>query len=146
LRDSDKPTPAPLEAAFIAGGGEVFAWGGGRALEQELFAALPDGPANKLLDLAIEVKDRTLIEAHIRTISNGTKTLNDLENEALFDGFGLDSRTLLGNAAARYDWLKTITTMELAGRTIVGPAYGDADSSLTDVMDGVLDWVEDGGR
>ena len=146
LRDSDKPAPAPLEATFIAGGGEVFAWGGGRALEQELFAALPDGPANKLLDLAIEVKDRTLIEAHIRTISNGTKTLNDLETEALFDGFGLDSRTLLGNAAARFGWLKTITTMELAGRTIVGPAYGDADASLTDVMDGVLDWVEDGGR
>ena len=146
LRDSDKPAPAPLEAAFIAGGGEVFAWGDGRALEQELFAALPDGPANKLLDLAIEVKDRTLIEAHIRTISNGTKTLNDLETEALFDGFGLDSRTLLGNAAARFGWLKTITTMELAGRTIVGPAYGDADASLTDVMDAVLDWVEDGGR
>jgi putative ATP-dependent endonuclease of OLD family len=146
LRDSDKPAPAPLEAAFIAGGGEVFAWGGGRALEQELFAALPDGPAKKLLDLAIEVKDRTLIEAHIRTISNGTKTLDDLETESLFNGLSPDSRALLGNAAARFGWLKTITTMELAGRTIVGPAYREANASLTDVMDGALDWVEDGGR
>jgi len=44
LRDSDKPAPPGTEAAFVAGGGKVFAWGGGRALEQELFAALPDGP------------------------------------------------------------------------------------------------------
>jgi putative ATP-dependent endonuclease of OLD family len=146
LRDSDKPAPAPAEATFLAGGGNVFAWSAGRALEQELFAALPDGPAARLLDLAIETKDRALIEAHIRTISNETQTLDALETEALFDGFGVDSRTLLGDAAARFGWLKTITTMEIAGRSIVGPAYGETDASLTGVMDGVLDWVEDGSR
>jgi putative ATP-dependent endonuclease of the OLD family len=146
LRDSDKPAPAEKEATFIAKGGSVFAWGGGRALEQELFAALPDGPAGDLLDLAIEVKDRTLIEAHIKAISNNAANLKDLETEALIDGLGLDTRTLLGNAAARFGWLKTISTMETAGRTIVGPAYSETDDSLTDVMDGVLDWVEDGGR
>lgn len=146
LRDSDKPAPAEEEATLIAKGGKVFAWGGGRALEQELFAALPDGPANDLLDLAIEVKDRALIEAHIKTISKNAKILKDLENEALIDGLSLETRTLLGNAAARFGWLKTISTMETAGRTIVGPAYSETDASLTDVMDGVLDWVEDGGR
>ena len=146
LRDSDKPAPAEKEATFIARGGSVFAWDGGRALEQELFAALPDGPAADLLDLAIEVKERALIEAHIQTISNNEASLTDLENEALIDGLGLDTRTLLGNAAARFGWLKTISTMETAGRTIVGPAYSETDDSLTDVMDGVLDWVEDGGR
>jgi putative ATP-dependent endonuclease of the OLD family len=36
--------------------------------------------------------------------------------------------------------------METAGRSIVGPAYGEADASLITVLDGVLDWVEDGGR
>jgi putative ATP-dependent endonuclease of OLD family len=146
LRDSDKLAPPGAEAAFVAGGGQVFAWGGGRALEQELFAALPDGPASSLLNLAIEAKDRALIEAHVKTISNATKTLHDLETEALFHGLSSASRTLLGNAAARFGWLKTISTMETAGRTIVGPAYGEADASLTNVMDGVLDWIEDGGR
>ncbi|MBN8908784.1 MAG: hypothetical protein J0H99_19685 [Rhodospirillales bacterium] len=87
-----------------------------------------------------------MIEAHIRAISNGAKTLGDLETEALIDGLSLDSRALLGRAAARFGWLKTISTMETAGRTIVGPAYGKADASLTSVMDGVLDWVEDGSR
>lgn len=146
LRDSDKPAPAAAEAAFIANGGKVFAWGGGRSLEQELFAALPDGPVSELLELAIETKDRALVEAHIKTISNGATTLGDLETESLFNGLTPNSRTLLGNAAARFGWLKTITTMETAGRTIVGPAYGEADASLTGVMDGVLDWVEDGSR
>jgi hypothetical protein len=146
LRDSDKSAPPAAEATFLAGGGQVFAWGGGRALEQELFAALPDGPAGKLLELAIEVKDRALVEAHVKTISNGTTSLNDLEMEVLLDGLNLDSRTVLGDAAARFGWLKTITTMETAGRTIVGPAYDDTDDSLTGVMDGVLDWVADGAR
>ena len=146
LRDSDKLAPAVAEATFLAGGGNVFAWGGGRALEQELFAALPDGPAAKLLDLAVETKDRALVEAHIKTISNGAQTLDGLETEALIDGFSADSRVLLGNAAARFGWLKTITAMEVAGRTIVGPAYGESKTSLTGVMDGVLNWVEDGTR
>jgi putative ATP-dependent endonuclease of OLD family len=146
LRDSDKPAPAAAETAFIAGGGKVFAWGGGRALEQELFAALPDGPVSELLELAIETKDRTLIEAHITTISSGAKTLGDLETEALIDGLTPDGRTLLGNAAARFGWLKTISTMETAGRTIVGLAFSEADASLISVVDGVLDWVEDGSR
>lgn len=146
LRDSDKPAPAPSEATFLAGGGKVFAWGDGRALEQELFAALPDGAAAQLLELAVEAKDRVLVEAHVQTISNGSTSLNALETEALIDGFSAASRTLLGNAAARFGWLKTITTMETAGRTIVGPAFGEADASLTDIMNGVLDWIEDGGR
>nr|WP_314963955.1 AAA family ATPase [Bradyrhizobium cosmicum] len=60
LRDSDKPAPAAAEKAFVAGGGSVFAWGGRRALEQELFAALPDGPVSELLELAIEATDRAL--------------------------------------------------------------------------------------
>ena len=146
LRDSDKPAPALAEAAFLSGGGWVFAWGGGRALEQELFAALPDGPAAKLLDLAIEAKDRSLVEAHIGTLSRGVQTLDALETEALIDGLSADSRAFLGNAAARFGWLKTITTMEIAGRTIVGPAYRDANASLTGVIDGVVGWVVDGSR
>ncbi|MCA1494448.1 AAA family ATPase [Ensifer sp. NBAIM29] len=146
LRDSDKPAPTAAEATFLAGGGKVFAWSGGRALEQELFAALPNGAAEQLLNLAIEVKEKVLIDAHIKTISNGGKTLDMLETEALFDGFSGESRTLLGNAAARFGWLKTITTMEIAGRTIVGPAFGQANGSLTDVINGALDWIEDGGR
>ena len=146
LRDSDKPAPAPAEATFLSGGGKVFAWGAGRALEQELFAALPNGPAGNLLDLAVQMKDRSLVEAHIRTASDGTWTLEAVEAEAVIDGLSADSRAFLGNAAARFGWFKTITTMEIAGRTIVGPAYRDANASLTGVIDGVVCWVEDGSR
>lgn len=146
LRDSDKAAPAAAEATFLAGGGQVFAWGGGRALEQELFAALPDASVTRLLDLAVEAKDRALVDAHIKTISSGSTTLVVLETDALINGFDAASRTLLGNAAARFGWLKTITTMETAGRTIVGPSYAAANASLTSVMDGVLNWVEDGSR
>ena len=83
---------------------------------------------------------------YIKTISNGNTTLDALETEALIEGFSANSRALLGNAAARFGWLKTVTTMETAGQTIVGPAYHDANASLTGVMDGVVGWVKDGGH
>ena len=47
-------------------------------------------------------------------------------------------------AAARFGWLKTITAMETAGRAIVGPAYSEADVSFTGVINGLLEWIEDG--
>jgi putative ATP-dependent endonuclease of OLD family len=146
LRDSDKPAPADLEHEFIDAGGNIFAWVGERALEQELFASLPDAAAMELLELAIAVKDPLLIAAHIKTISKEAKTLAAIQVEPLVDGFEDDSRKILGDAAAKYGWLKSISAMERAGRDIVGPAFTDAKGDLTDVIDRLFDWIENGRR
>ena len=142
LRDSDKPAPAADETRFLAQGGTVFAWGGGQAVEQALFAALPPPRAAALLQYVVELKERPLIEAHIVTYSGNTVTLASLEAEAAA-GLGQASRALLGGAAARFGWIKTITAMEGAGRAIVGPGFAEVDAVMTDVIDCLFNWAED---
>lgn len=146
LRDSDKAAPADLERAFIDADGKVFAWKDGRALEQELFTSLPEAAAMTLLALAVERKDAVLIEAHIKTISKESKTLAEIQAEPLIAGLEGNSRKFLGDAAARWGWLKTISAMERAGRDIVGPVFAEAGEDLTSVVNDMFDWIEDGSR
>ena len=141
LRDSDKPAPADLEAAFLKDGGQVFAWTAGRALEQELFAAVPHQAAKALLDLAIEHKDKDAVQAHIENVSAKAASLAAIEAEFVAGALEAASRTVLGNAAARYGWLKTQTSMEVVGHVIVGPVHGQCQPSLTDVINGLWLWA-----
>jgi putative ATP-dependent endonuclease of the OLD family len=142
LRDSDKPAPAILEAAFLKDSGQVFAWTAGRALEQELFAAVPDQAAKALLDLAIEQKDKDAVQAHVENVSAKAASLAAIEAEFAAGTLGAASRTVLGNAAARHGWLKTQTSMEVVGHVIVGPVHAQCQSSLTDVINGLWLWAK----
>jgi hypothetical protein len=141
LRDSDKAAPPDLEAAFLEGGGQVFAWTAGRALEQELFLAVPHQTAKRLLDLTIEHKERNAVEAHVLNVSGGHTNLVVIEAEIASGVLGVPSRTILGNAAARYGWLKTQSLMEIVGTDIVGPVYTQCDASLTGVIGGLWTWA-----
>lgn len=145
LRDSDKAAPAAMEEAFIRAGGSIFAWTNERALEQELFASLPESAAMELLTLAVEVKE-TLVAAHIKTISKEAKTLQAIEIEPLVGDLEPDSRKFLGDAAAKYGWFKTLSVMERVGHDIVGPAFAKSSDDLTGVVEALLDWIADVGR
>lgn len=141
VRDSDKPAPPAQEAAYLDSGGAVFAWTNGRALEQELFASVPDAAVKSLLDLAIETKDRNAVDAHLQNISSNATGLATIEQEMANGGLSATSRATLGNAAARYGWLKTQSAMEVAARDIVGPVYRQCHPALIGVVDGLWTWA-----
>jgi hypothetical protein len=141
LRDSDKAAPIHLEAAFLNDAGKIFAWTAGKALEQELFAAVPDQAAKALLELAIENKERDAVQAHIANVSANASSLAAIEAELVAGPLGVASRTILGNAAARYGWLKTQSLMEAVGNDIVAPVYAQCQPSLTDVINGLWNWA-----
>ncbi|TPN16345.1 DUF2813 domain-containing protein [Mesorhizobium sp. B2-1-3] len=141
LRDSDKPAPPNLEAGFLTAGGQVFAWTAGRALEQEIFAAVPGGAVKALLDLAIEIKEGDAIQSHIENVSAKATNLATIEAELATGTLSLASRTVLGNAAARYGWLKTQSAMETVGNDIIGPVRQQCQPSLTNVLDGLWGWA-----
>jgi hypothetical protein len=81
LRDDDLQPDPPKEAAFIGAGGKVVAWGSGRALEDELFASLSEDGAMKLLARAVELHGEDLVDAHIKSATNGAKALTDIQIE-----------------------------------------------------------------
>jgi putative ATP-dependent endonuclease of the OLD family len=150
LRDSDVlPTPE-LEAAFRVAGGSVFCWGDTRALEDELFLSLSEAGIDALLNLAIDLKERELVDAHLKTASGNAKNLVDIELERLLDGYPVATRTLLGKASrkkeAKRSWFKSVSAMQAAALEIIGPDLPNADPRFQATIADIFVWIADGGR
>jgi hypothetical protein len=147
LRDSDMEPSAEAEWDFAADGGNVFAWREGRTLEDELFLSLTDDSVNELIDRAVVLHGETLVDEHIKSVSQGAKDLIAIREEALFGGISVENRTILGNAAQtrRAGWFKSVTWMEGVARDIVGPDLTDADREFTALIEGIFGWANDGG-
>jgi putative ATP-dependent endonuclease of OLD family len=100
LRDDDKQPTAAIEQAFIDGGGQVVAWRDGRALEDELFLSLTDAAVIKLLNFAADIHGEEMIAAHIKSVSQGTQTLEGIRFEDVMgNAITPEVRALLGRAA-----------------------------------------------
>lgn len=148
LRDDDlQPDPAK-EAAFIGAGGKVVAWGSGRALEDELFASLSEAGAMKLLARAVELHGEELVDAHIKSATNGAKSLAEIQIEPVLDSLSAESRAILGKAARtrRAGWFKTVTWMEDVARDIVGPDLEAATPDFQARIADIFDWSGNAGE
>ncbi|WOJ91760.1 AAA family ATPase (plasmid) [Methylocapsa polymorpha] len=143
LRDDDvKPTP-PKTGWFDISGGTVFSWRDGRALEDELFASLSDSAIGKLLDLAIELLDRELVDQHIKTASGGAIDLDAVETENLWDALSATTKAVLGKAARfkANPWFKSVSRMERVAREIVADDLDDADPDFRRIIEAVFAWA-----
>lgn len=148
LRDDDLQPDPPKEAAFIGAGGKVVAWGSGRALEDELFASLSEAGAMKLLARAVELHGEELVDAHIKSATNGVKALTDIQIEPLLDSLSAESRAILGKAARtkRAGWFKSVTWMEDVARDIVGPDLEAASPDFQARIADIFDWAGNAGE
>ena len=142
LRDDDvKPTPE-LEEAFSAAGGRMTAWRDGRTLEDELFLSLSDAAVVKLLALAVDLWDEDIVDAHIRSASNGSCTLAHCR-----DPIAAALRPVLGRASRtrKAGWFKSVSAMEQVGRDIVAPDLAGCDPAFARMIDDLFTWMENGG-
>jgi putative ATP-dependent endonuclease of the OLD family len=148
VRDDDQKPTEKVEVAFIANGGQVFAWRDGRTLEDELFLSLTDDAVTKLIDSAIDLHGDELINAHIKSVSKNAKDLDTICREALFDGFTRESRLILGKAARtrKAGWFKSVTWMEDVARDIVGPDLVKADAGFKALVEDIFAWSENAGE
>lgn len=141
LHDNDKfPTP-DVKAEFEAVGGPTFAWRDGCALEEEMFLALPDKTALKLLDYAVERRGEQAIDAQIRSTSAGKFNL-----PACRAGLTPEVRSVLGRAskAKSSGWYKTLTDMEVVARDIVGPGASGSAATFMGPINALTKWIADG--
>ena len=148
LRDSDvNPTP-DLEAKFTAAGGAVFRWRAGRALEDELFHSVEPEIVAKLVDVAVSVKEDSLVNDHIKSASKNAKDLKTIRAECT-GSLSAESRALLGKAAqfrGASGWFKSVGTMEMVARDVVGPALEKADPEFRRAIERIFGWIADGAR
>ena len=140
LRDCDRPDVPVGEPDFIAHGGPVFAWQPGRALEDELFAELPDEAVHDLLDLAVEKVGEPTIKDQIRSKSSGALGLATCR-----DGLTAEVRQVLGAAARSKHgaWFKSVSDMETVAREVVAPTLGEAGATLSGTIGALRTWARD---
>lgn len=145
LQDNDKPPKAELLDEFRKAGGYYATWRMGRALEDELFASLPDKAVSALIARALELTEDGKVDAHIRSCSGGKLTLEQVQAEDLIDGYSIETRYVLGAASRtrRAGWFKSITKMEDVARDIVGPHWAEADNGFTMILSSLYKWAYD---
>lgn len=143
LRDDDKKPTASIEKTFTDAGNAVFAWRTDRALEDELFISLTDAAVSKMLDYAIELYDDSLIDDHIKSATQGAKTLASVQAEPLTAGFTDETRAMLGRTARgkQASWFKSVSKMEHVAREIVGPDLSGATEAFRAIVTGLFAWI-----
>lgn len=126
--DADKPYAPGVAEAFVAAGGQVLTWRQGLTLEDEMFRHLPDASLDSLLAKAEEVVGAELMNDHVRTKSQGHRTLADIKAERQQGAYLPATRALLGDASRirNNGWFKSLTTYQEVAKDIVAPAYGPA--------------------
>ncbi|AKH38263.1 MULTISPECIES: ATP-dependent nuclease [Nitrosomonas] len=143
LRDDDAHLAPELEQEFSNDGGEVIAWRKGRALEDEIFISLSDGAVLKLIELAVELKGENVINDHIKSATDGKKDLLVCKCELT-----QENRSILAKAAKskKSSWFKTVSTMEIVGRDIVGPDLEKSEEGFREVINRIFNWVDNAGE
>jgi hypothetical protein len=138
LRDDDAQPQAADEEAFIAGGGALFKWRAGCALEDELFLGLADAGVEALLARAVDLLDADLVGEHIQSASNSQHSYTDCVL-----ALTPELRVTLGAAARskRGSWFKSVTKMEDVTRDIVLPHLANADAVLRGTITALDDWM-----
>lgn len=143
LVDADKPPTPATVATFLAAGGVAVSWRPGRALEDELFLSLDHGAIHALMQRAIELAEKELVDSHIRSQSEGSKTLESVFAEGLMDGYSPDTRTLLGIASrkGKNSWFKSVSKFEGVAKDIVGPNLATADPHFVAIVEELYRWT-----
>jgi putative ATP-dependent endonuclease of OLD family len=143
LQDNDKPPKAELLDEFRKTGGYYATWREGKAVEDELFASVPDEAVTALIARALELTEDGKVDAHIRTRSEGKLTLNQVQFEGMIAGYTDETRIALGAASRirKAGWFKSISKMEGVARDIIGPYWTDADAGFTVILSGLYLWA-----
>jgi putative ATP-dependent endonuclease of OLD family len=145
LRDDDQKPEAGIHKTFVENGGTVFTWPHDRCLEEELFMSLSDDAVGKLIDYAIELNGEDVVGGHIQSRATNNETLEDIQIEALIDGYSANIRAVLAQASSirKKGWFKQLSWMEQASREIIGPDLPNADPAFTSAIQKVFGWARD---
>lgn len=134
LRDDDERPEPQREEAFRNADGLVVAWPALRVLEKELFHSLPDDAVQQLLAFAVEIHGEELIAANILSAGSTIDRCRTVCHAP--------ERAALGSAAcAKPGWFKTVSRMEEAASTIIGPKLERSDPAFKALVEQVFNWA-----
>lgn len=144
FRDDDTKLNASaiaLENELLQANVKIIKWRSGYALEDELFASLPDDAISRLLDYANDLYGFDLICEHVKSSSDGQLDLGKITPPLPLEKEGT-LRAFLAKAAkkGKRPWYKSQTKMEQVA-LIVGPYISDSDENFQGVISALFDWI-----
>ncbi|MCK1463087.1 AAA family ATPase [Bradyrhizobium sp. 2] len=141
LRDDDEQPDVGLETSFQFGGGTLFKWRTGRALEDELFQCLPDQAVLGLLTKAEEFLGPELIDGQIKSMSGNLLNLASCKTAVT-----PQSRSVMALAAKtkQNPWFKTVSRAEEIGRDIVAPYLHQSEPGFLAIINDIWKWLQSG--
>lgn len=146
LRDSDALLTPGEETLFRAKGGKTFKWREGLSIEDELFDSLPDTGIDGMLERAVEFKEESLVNDHIKSVSGNAKNLEDVRLEILTDVISQETRAALAKASkCGKGWFKSVPAMEKTAREVIGPAFANASGPFREKVLAVFSWIRNDG-
>jgi hypothetical protein len=143
LVDSDKPINANDVTAHLTSGGRHVMWDPGRATEHELFLSLDHDGVAMLLERAIELRGRQVVDDQIRTRTGGQWTLEAIDTDRIMEGFQPGLRQMLGDVAHKSGWFKQQGIFEDLARDIVGPRFAQAAEPFQQHIRNLFSWAHE---
>jgi putative ATP-dependent endonuclease of OLD family len=152
--DNDVKLDSEVRDRLTEAGGRLFTWEDGFALEDALFAHLPDESVHKLLEFALENVGRGPVDEKVREQFGSEASVSSILEGAELAGYknaerkklGLASRTKKktksGEADKKSGWFKTIDRMERVGCELVAPAMSPNKTPLTQVVFDIFRWTK----
>jgi len=142
--DNDKVPDVTMVDRFVRGGGYLFRWRAGRALEDEIFSSLPGDAIAQLIELAQDYTEDGTVNNHIVTTTSGRSNLAIIQSEAAA-GYSAASREILGRASRirKAGWFKSITKMSAVAKGIIGPTMHRGDPDFQHRMEELFRWAHD---
>lgn len=144
VRDADVSPTESVETCFVEAGGKVVAWRDGRTLEDELFLSVSHDSVERLIRRAVELHGSNLVDDHIKSKSNGTKSLQSILSNIEAGKSEIEDLRVLGKASRtrKAGWYKSVTWMEDIGREIVAPELVSSDPDFRSRVDEVFEWAK----
>lgn len=139
FRDADVPlTPEQTQALTDAGVRE-FAWATGKSTEQALFDALPDVALGPLVQIAIDHVGSDSVYQRVKAADASVDSF-----DVQFENWTPKVRAAFGRAAGSGKWYKMVDPAERVGREVLGPHLAAAKPELSDVINAIRSWIENG--
>ncbi len=134
--DSDKELDAGELLALHAAGVTRFFWDEPYTTEMQIFASIADGAVGPLVDLARDWNGEESVNAQIHA--------RNADIDLAFDnpfGFTPEERAVLGGAATKGKWYKTVSYAETVGREVIGPHLAASGGRLSQTIGELRAWI-----
>ena len=151
LRDDDKSPDKDAEESFIDKGGRVFSWQEGHSIEDAIFLSVSDDEIVKIVDYAIKIHGKELIEDHFQTVSQNSKKIFSIADcEKIFrQGEGTDKEwgdakewISAASKTKSTPWFKNVSAMEYIGRKIIAPNLSESAPIFYQTITEFFSWAE----